>query len=242
MVLGFAHQGPEQVFGRLLKTEDPDTVHILSMGEVPPSHKVVRHLIVFNFNDFEENAALLRMMKYKIYVFSSAFDLGRWGIKPIDENVDSIMDVEFVGGLRAPKEPLGADLTGRVLEIVQQYSLFGDLMSHIYDLPSRVAQKPATTACCKWLVGKDKDLTELRATIKSITKSKHAVLEGIMSVMARPIALRLQQALNDVEGGMDVEEAARRNRVRPFEIGFVKGSLDRKTDVTDIYVQNTGEE
>lgn len=242
MVLGFAHQGPEQVFGRLLKTEDPSTIHILSAGEVPPSHKVIKHLVVFNFSDFEENASLLRMMKYKIYVFSSAFDLGRWAIPPLDEDVDSIMDVKLTEGQRAPKSPTGLSLTERVLDIVQRYSLFGDLMSHIYDLPSRVAQKPATTACCQWLTGKDKDLTALRAALKTVTKSKHHVLDGIMEVMSRPIALRLQQALSDVAGGMPVDEASRRNRVRPFEIGFVNGSLERKADVTDIYVQNTGEE
>lgn len=242
MVIGFAHQGPEQVFGRLLKTVDPKRIHILKAGDVPPSSKKIDHLIMFSFADFEENAALLRVMKYKIYVFGSAFDLGRWGIAPADEDVDSIMDVDFDQGIRVPKKPIGGSLTERVLDIVQQYSLFGDLMSHIYDLPSRVAQKPATTACCQWLTGKDKDLTELRKTLAGITKSKQHVLDGIMEVMQRPIALRLQKALNDVAKGMSVEDAARKNSVRPFEIGFVNGSLDRKADVTDIYVQNTGEE
>ncbi len=242
MVIGFAHQGPEQVFGRLLKTENPTRIHILKSGEVPPSAKNIDHLVVFNFADFEENAALLRILKYKVYVFCSAFDLGRWGIIPADDDVDSIMDVDLDQWVRVPKAPSGVSLTGRVLEIVQQYSLFGDLMSYIYDLPSRVAQKPATTACCQWLAGTDKDLSGLRKTLAGITKSKHHVLDGIMEVMQRPIALRLQRALNDVAKGMSVEDASRKNSVRPFEIGFVNGSLGRKADVTDIYVQNTGEE
>lgn len=242
MVLGFIHQGPEQVFGFLLQKYGDKAVRLLMPSDIPPSSKTVKHLVIFDFSDFEQNATLLRMMKYKIYVFNSGFELSRWGIAPEDSDADKISDVEFSGGIRTARHATGSPMIERVLDLVRKYSLFGDLMAIIYDLPSKTGQKPATQACCKWLVSRDPDLKVLRVALTPIIKKKHSVLEAIMKIMERPIAVRLQTALTEVADGAPIDEAARRNKVRPYEISYVLGSLERKLDATDIYVQNTGED
>ena len=148
MIFAFENFGPEQILARLQHERRKGIEFLLPACVPQPS---ARHVIVFDFNDFIHNAALFRAARYRVYVFAHPQELARWGLKPIDVGYESILDVDFESGQRNASRPKFESIGQRVLQKVQARSVFGDLMSAIYDLPSKSGQSPATSAVCKWL-------------------------------------------------------------------------------------------
>lgn len=245
MLVPFTTFGPEQVLGALNKKKMKG-VHFMGRGGVP-TLRGIEHLVVFSFLDVESNMPMLRMAakRCNVYVFGTVFDMDRWGLKPVDECLDSIMDFNFKKPPeQRPKRKPSDNMCEYVLDHVRKHSLFGELMSVIYKLPSKASQPAATTLCCKWLVSKD-SIEQLAEDLKTATKRRDEIRLEILKVMQAPIALRLRKALTEVNGIDDSEHVtavARANKVPAYEISYVMGHLNKKLSAIDKYVANVGEE
>lgn len=238
MIFAFENFGPEQILARLQHERRKGIEFLLPACVPQPS---ARHVIVFDFNDFIHNAALFRAARYRVYVFAHPQELARWGLKPIDVGYESILDVDFESGQRNASRPKFESIGQRVLQKVQARSVFGDLMSAIYDLPSKSGQSPATSAVCKWLTT-DEPLSALDPVIRTIVKRKVDVHTRMMEILARPITERLRGALKAVAEGAAHDVAAEEFNVPEYEISYVIGNLSRKKNILDTHVANVGED
>ena len=130
-------------------------------------------------------------------------------------------------------------LTKSLLDHAVEGSVFGDLMTHIYTLPSKHVQRPVTDLCCQYLNSNiDWPRFEKEITGKIQRESPRLVL---LKIMQRPIADLLRTALLSVKEGMSIEESAQHHGVQLFEISYVLGNINKKENCTDKYVQNQGE-
>ena len=80
--------------------------------------------------------------------------------------------------------------------------MFGDLMTHIYTLPSKHVQRPTTDLCCLYLNSNiEWEEFEKEITKKIQRESPRLVL---LKIMQRPIAFTLREALTAVKKGMSI--------------------------------------
>lgn len=244
MILGFSEAGPEQIVALLTKFKGVphQKIKVVGVGEPLDQNCRQRHIVFMSFADFEPNMWWLRDSRYMVYVFATPFTLRRWRIGPIDEGV-APRDLDFNTETSPLLTPHPVTEIDKLLKRVQQSSLWGDLMSIIYDLPSKSMQKPVTTLCCQYLTG-NKDCAWFERELRLICRrpSLQQVIELIVDQIKRPVTERLRQALAEVQDGATPEDAARANDVQEYEICYVQGNLAKKDGIVDDLVQNVGEE
>lgn len=234
-VIAVTRQSPEQVLGWLTKKGHADRVTFVPLGGViNPAHKYRKHVFVVGTKEYSRNAIAIRDMPNHIfYVFGHSESLKRYGL-------DVDLKLDQMEPQRAKLAPVGAyldDLKKRAID----GSLFYSLMTYIYTLPSKTHQKPLTATICRWIYnGGRKDIErEIDALpIKLTAMQKHT----LMKILAKPVADRLCQAFLDLKAGAveTVGEAVVKHNVQVFEIGYIRGNVEKMANITDTYVANQG--
>ncbi|QZE59447.1 hypothetical protein MPK66_gp203 [Erwinia phage pEa_SNUABM_2] len=234
-VIAVTRQSPEQVMGWLKKKGQADRVTFVPLGgTIDPSKKYRKHLFVVGAKEYSRNAVAIRdMPQHIVYVFGHSESLKRFGLD-VDLKLDDMVPQ------RGKLQPVGQyldDLKRRAID----GSLFYSLMTYIYTLPSKTHQKPLTATICKWIFngGRKSIEREIDAMpIKLSAVQRHT----LMKILAKPVADRLCQAFLDLHSGAceTVGEAVVKYNVQVFEIGYIRGNVEKTANITDTYVSNQG--
>lgn len=234
-VIAVTRQSPEQVLGHLTRKGEADRVTFVPLsGVLDPTKKYRKHVFVVGSKEYSRNAVAIRdMVDHIVYVFGHSEVLRRYGLT-VDLPLDQ-MEPE-----RGRLVPIGAyldDLKKRAID----GSLFYSLMTFIYTLPSKTHQKPLTATICKWIFngGRKNIEREIDALpIKLTAIQKHT----LMKILAKPVAERLCQAFLDLHSGAceTTGEAVVKHNVQVFELGYIRGNVEKTANITDKYVANQG--
>lgn len=222
MIVGY-DTSPERVIAMLRKKGIKPT---LVTGPTLPN---TDNCVFMTFEQFERHNIECRRSYKTYHVCADRLALSRYKIpmSTLQEQSDCIPRI-------VPKQTL----TNALLTKAQDGSVFGDLMTHIYTLPSKHVQRPVTDLCCLYLNSNiEWDLFEKEITQKIQRESPRLIL---LKIMKRPIAFTLRESLNAVKRGMSIEESAKSHEVQLFEISYVLGNINKKENCTDKYVQNQG--
>lgn len=234
-VIAVTKQSPEQVLGWLKKKGEADRVTFVPLGGVlDPAKKYRKHVFVVGEREYSRNAVAIRdMPDHIVFVFGHSETLRRYGLE-VDLSLDQMTPQ------KGKLQPVGHyldDLKKRAID----GSLFYSLMTYIYTLPSKTHQKPLTSTICRWIfkggrTSIDKDIESL--PIKMTAMQKHT----LMKILAKPVAERLCMAFRDLDSGVceTVGEAVVKHNVQVFEIGYIRGNVEKTSNITDTYVANQG--
>jgi hypothetical protein len=224
VIVGY-DSSPERVVAMLRKK---GLKPVLVVGpKLPPNDNCV----FLTFEQFERHNIECRR-SYKVYhVCADPLALDRYNIPVSTLQVQTDCIPRIV-----PKKTI----TKALLTKAQEGSVFSDLMTHIYTLPSKHVQRPVTDLCCQYLNSNiDWATFEKEIGIKIQRESPRLVL---LKIMQRPIADTLRLALTAVKDGMSIELSSQVHEVQLFEISYVLGNINKKENCTDKYVQNQGVE
>ncbi|QZE58764.1 hypothetical protein pEaSNUABM28_00207 [Erwinia phage pEa_SNUABM_28] len=234
-VIAVTRQSPEQVMGWLKKKGHADRVTFVPIGgTIDPSKKYRKYLFVVGAREYSRNAVAIRdMPNHIVYVFGHSESLKRFGLD-VDLKLDEMQPQ------RGKLQPVGQyldDLKKRAID----GSLFYSLMTFIYTLPSKTHQKPLTATICKWIFngGRKNIEREIDAMpIKLTAMQRHT----LMKILAKPVADRLCQAFLDLHSGAceTAGEAVVKHNVQVFELGYIRGNVEKTANITDTYVSNQG--
>lgn len=224
MIIGY-DTSPERVVAMLRKR---GLKPVLITGHKIPKND---NCVFLTFEQFERHNMECRRSYKTYHVCADALALGRYNIpvSTLHDQTDCIPRI-------VPKQTL----TNALLTKAKEGSVFGDLMTHIYTLPSKHVQRPVTDLCCRYL-NSNIDWAKFEKEIKAKIQRESPRLV-LLKIMQRPIAFTLREALNAVKEGMTIEEAASNFEVQLFEISYVLGNINKKENCTDKYVQNQGVE
>ncbi len=222
MIIGY-DESPERVVSMLRKKGITPTLYM--GGRLPKTDNIV----FLTFEQYERHNLECRRSYRTYHVCADKMALARYGI-----TVSTLYDQETCIPRLLPKRSLTKSLINKAIK----GSVFGDLMTHIYTLPSKSVQRPVTDLCCRYLNSMlDWQQFEKQIGHKITRESPRLIL---LKILKRPIADQLRNALADVSTGTDIEEAAKKHGVQLFEITYVLGNINKKENCTDKYVQNQG--
>lgn len=234
-VIAVTKQSPEQVLGWLTKKGLADRVTFVPQGGViDHANKYRKYVFIIGTREYSRNAVAIRDMPNHIfYVFGHSEVLKRYGLD-VDLKLDQMQPQK---GKLVPVGQYLDELKKRAID----GSLFYSLMTFIYTLPSKTHQKPLTATICRWIFngGKKNIEREIDAlSIKLTASQKHT----LMKILAKPVAERLCQAFLDLNNGVceTVGEAVVKHNVQVFEIGYIRGNVEKTDNITDKYVANQG--
>lgn len=234
-VIAVTRQSPEQVLGWLKSRGEADQVTFVPLsGVLDPSKKYRKHIFVIGTKQYSRNSIAIReLVDHIFFVFGHSEVINKFGLT-VDRKLD---DMEPERGRLVPIGTYLDDLKKRAVD----GSLFYSLMTFIYKLPSKTHQKPLTNTICRWIFGGGrKDIgREIDALpIKLTAIQRHT----LMKILAKPVADRLCQAFLDIHSNAceTVGEAVVKHNVQVFEIGYIRGNVEKTANITDTYVANQG--
>ena len=234
-VVAVTQQSPEQVMG-WLKQQDPNVrVTFCPQGvALDPDKKYREHIFIVGTKEFDRNAVSIRQMPQHIFfVFGHSTLLAKYGLE-VDAKV---ADIEPQRSKLVPVGSYLKDLKQKAIE----GSLFYDLMTFIYTLPSKTHQKPITATICRWIYFGCQ--TEIRDELKDLSlKMSSSNMAKLMSILEKPVTYRLRDAFIDLKDGTctTMGQAVIKHRVQVFELGYIKGNVEKVANVTDELVSNQG--
>lgn len=234
-VIAVTQQSPEQVYA-WLRQEDPDVrVTFCPQGiALDPAKKYRKHIFVVGTKEFDRNAVSIREMHDTIFfVFGHSTLLAKYGLE-VDKPVQEIEPV------RAKLVPVGSYLKDLKQKAIEG-SLFYDLMTFIYTLPSKTHQKPITHAICKWIY--EGCVTDIQEDIGDLDlRLSPANMSKLIAILEKPVTYRLRDSFIDLKAGVctTLGQAVIKHRVQVFELGYIKGNIDKVSNVTDELVANQG--
>ncbi|QYW03163.1 hypothetical protein pEaSNUABM14_00203 [Erwinia phage pEa_SNUABM_14] len=234
-VIAVTRQSPEQVMGWLKKKGEAQRVTFVpSNGFLNPAKKYRKYIFIVGSRDYSRNAIAIRdLPEHIVFVFGHSEVLNRYGLD-VDLKLDQLVPQ------KGKLSPVGAyldDLKKRAVD----GSLFYSLMTFIYKLPSKTHQKPITNTICRWVYGGGRKSIEREIDalpIKMTAVQKHT----LMKILAKPVTDRLCQAFLDIHSGACETdgEAVVKHNVQVFEIGYIRGNVEKTANITDTYVANQG--
>ena len=222
MIVGY-DLSPEQVYS-LLKSKGIKPTFVLG-PDVPEAD----NCIFLTFELYLKHNLMCRRSYKTYHVCADLFTLSRYSIPVSTREVQEAVIPRIL-----PRNTL----TKHLIKRAENSSLFGDLMTHIYTLPSKNVQKPITEACCYYLNG-DRKYEWLEKQAKHLIQRESPRLI-LLKLMRKPIAEKLKDALQAVKSGMPKPNAAQEFGVQLFEVSYVLGNLNKKRNATDEYVSNQG--
>lgn len=234
-VIAVYDKSPEQVFA-WLRAKNPN----VKVEFLPAQHRVdpdgIYKKIIFlaGAADFSANTVSIRNMpKHTFYVFGHKDILQEYGLPEIDFREQQAVRPRAVPITTVTKKLVKESIKG---------TLFYPLMTFLYTLPSKTHQKPLTHAVCQWLMdgGTEQDLKD--ALAKLGLKLKEADREQFFKIVNLPVVGRIQQAFKELRTGkcLNDGQAVLQHKVQAFELGFVRGTLQRAQNLTDTYAANQG--
>lgn len=242
-VFPISQHTPGQVLGALMKQYGQDFVPtILPVGKRLTLEGKYREVIfIMSSEDFCRNVTATRKLDHDFYVFGTPSIFRQYNLRPIDENGELDLNVSPQRPRPAPRSTYVDEL----IELSKAGSLFDDLMTAIYSLPSKTHQRPITRVCCLWLY-KGGTLDDLAAMLKALPeiKVKQSQIDLMVHTMQKPITRSLQKALSayQVNPALGVSHYAVVYGVQKFEMSYVIGNVEKKDALIDKMVANQGGE
>ena len=235
-VVAVTEHSPEQVYSYLRACgECKHVTYLPESGLLDPEGKYRPHIFIIGTDTYSKNAVTIREMpeEYEIFIFGHRRILERYGL-----NVGLTLP-EMVGQ-RAKLTPVGT-YTKALCKKAASDSLFHDLMTWIYKLPSKTHQKPVTNEICKWIyTGEDINVNDMvdRIPVKLKPLQKHE----LCTILNKPVTNRLRQAFADLRNGVVQTKGQTlvRNDVQTFEYSYIEGNIKKTANITDQYVANQG--
>lgn len=228
-------KSPEQVYAWLKSMNSNAAVEYLpAKHRIDPEATYKKIIFIVGAADFSANTVAVRNMpKHTFYVFGHKDILKEYGLKAGD-----FREKEPV---RPRAVPL-TTITKRLIKASIKGTLFYPLMTFLYTLPSKTHQKPLTHAVCQWLMDGG-TLPNLETNLNKLgLKMKPKDLEQFFIIMQLPVVERIQTAFKELRSGkcLNDGQAVIFHNVQAFELGFVRGTLQRAQNLTDTYAANQG--
>ena len=236
-VIAVTDKSPEQVMAWLIKTGQAQRVTFVPQsGVVNPDAKYRRHIFIIGTREYDRNAVAVRdLPDHTVYVFGNERLLTYYGL-------DTNAALDEAEPTRARLAPIGSYLEDLKRKAIAN-SLLHSLMTFIYTLPSKTHQKPVTNDICKWIYSGDK------TTIDELVDNLPIKISGInrhrlVKILAQPVTNRLRQAFVDLRTGKCETngEAVLRHDVQVFELGYIRGNVEKVENIVDARVGNQGVE
>ncbi len=235
-VVAVTEQSPEQVFAYLKACGDAKRVtYVPASGVLRPDGKYRKHIFLVGSTLYARNACTIRDLpdRYIVYVFGHRRILERYGLT-------TMRMLHELEPERAKILPIGTYTKDLIKKAIAS-SLFHELMTYIYTLPSKTHQKPVTAAICKWIyTGSAMDIHTMLSSKKLALKPKQ--VHDLTLILNNPVTERLRQAYDDLRTGVcqTVGQAVVKNNVQMFEFSYIRGNVQKAENITDTYVANQG--
>lgn len=236
-VIAVTDKSPEQVLAWLGKTHGVKQVTFVPQsGYLDPEGNYRQHIFVVGTREYDRNATSIRDLEnHTFYVFGNADMLRHYGL-------ETDVDLDQVEPVKARMTPIGSYMEELKKKAIAN-SLLHSLMTFIYTLPSKTHQKPVTSAICQWIYagGKgdvEKVVDKLPIKISGINRHR------LIKILAQPVTARLCAAFRDLQSGKceTVGEAVLRHDVQVFELGYIRGNVEKVENIVDARVGNQGVE
>lgn len=236
-VIAVTDKSPEQVLAWLMKNGITDKVTFVPQsGYIDPAKKYRKHMFIVGTREYDRNAVAVRdLVGHTVYVFGNKRLLTYYGL-------DTNLALDDADAVRARLTPIGSYLEDLKRRAIAN-SLLHSLMTFIYTLPSKTHQKPVTSAICQWIfAGGKTDVDELVASLplKLSPINKHRLIK----ILAQPVTSRLCAAFIDLQSGVCETngEAVLKHDVQVFELGYIRGNVEKVDNIVDTRVGNQGVE
>ncbi|WOL24440.1 hypothetical protein fHeYen902_094c [Yersinia phage fHe-Yen9-02] len=235
-VIAITRHSPEQVYAWLKsKRKNPQITFVPLGGFLDPSKKYRKNIFIVGTREFDRNVVAIRNMPlYNVFVFGHTESLERYGLE-VDRELGTVAPIK-------PKAvPIGSYLDDLIAQSIEG-SLFHELMTYIYKLPSKTHQKPITSIICHWIYEGGTEM-ELEANFDKLSiRITAAHRENLLRILRKPVCSRLRAAFRDLRLGMceTMGQAVVKHRVQIFELGYIKGNVEKVDNATDKYVGNQG--
>lgn len=236
-VIAVTDKSPEQVRAWLLREHKVDKVTFLPQsGYLDPNGRYRKHIFIVGTKEYDRNAAAIRdLTDHIVFVFGNRRVLKNYGLD-VDTDLDEAVPV------RARMTPIGSYLEEITRRAIAN-SLLHSLMTFIYTLPSKTHQKPVTSSICQWIYSGGK--TDVNKMIDALpVKLSPINKHRLVKIMAQPVTRRLCAAFLDIKSGKceTVGEAVLRHDVQVFELGYIRGNVEKVDNIVDARVGNQGVE
>ena len=232
---------PGQVLSKLIEEHGADFIPtVLPIGKRLTFTGKYRDVIfILSSEDFARNVTATRKLDHDFYVFGTPSVFRQYNLRPIDERGTLDLSVSPQRPRPAPRSTYVDEL----IELSKAGSLFDDLMTAIYSLPSKTHQRPVTRVCCLWLYngGTADDLVAMLKAIPDI-KVKQSQIDLMTHTMQKPITRSLQKALAAYRSSpaLGISHYSVVYGVQKFEMSYVIGNVEKKDTLIDKYVANQG--
>lgn len=235
-VIAVTNKSPEQVMAWLVGKGVNRVTFLPQSGYLDPNGKYRRHIFIVGTREYDRNAAAIRdLVDHTVYVFGNANMLRHYGL-------DTDTELEDAEPTRARMTPIGSYLEELKHKAIAN-SLLHSLMTFIYTLPSKTHQKPVTSAICQWIFNGGKE------SVEQVVDSLPIRISGInrhrlIKILAQPVTARLCAAFRDIHSGKceTVGEAVLRYDLQVFELGYIRGNVEKTDNIVDARVGNQGVE
>lgn len=193
-------------------------------------------IFILTSEDFERNLTATRKLDHDFYVFGSDIVLQFYGLKAIDLN-----GIDLDAEPQRPRVVPKSNYIDELIKLARVGSLFDDLMTLIYKLPSKTQQRPVTNVCCLWLY-EGRRISDLEKMFKALdVKIKQSVVDEVEYLLSQDVASRIQQALSAYRSqGLSLESCSIKFKVQKFELSYVIGNVEKSESLIDIKVANQG--
>lgn len=236
-VIAVTDKSPEQVMAWLIKNrKESQVTFVPQSGYLDPEGRYRHNIFIVGTREYDRNAVAVRdLVDHTVYVFGNANLLKHYGL---ETNV-ALDEAEAV---RARLTPIGSYLEDLKRRAIAN-SLLHSLMTFIYTLPSKTHQKPVTSAICHWIfAGGKSDVNKLveGLPLKLSAINKHRLIK----ILAQPVTARLCAAFRDLKSGAceTTGEAVLKHDVQVFELGYIRGNVEKTENIVDTRVGNQGVE
>lgn len=235
-VVAVTEQSPEQVFAYLKACGDAEQITFVPPGGIiNPEGRYREHIFVVGSDLYSRNACSIRDLpdEHTVYVFGHRRILDKYGLT--SERMLHELEPE-----RAKLIPIGS-YTKDLIKGAIASSLFHELMTFIYTLPSKTHQKPVTSAICKWIYSGSSKTSEALLSDKKLMLSRKQI-DALVDILSSPVTDRLKQAFEDLRTGVCETDGQTvvKNAIQRFEFTYIRGNVMKTDNITDTYVANQG--
>ena len=239
-VFPIVNHSPGQLMSALIERHgDKFVPTIIPVGKRMHRDKNYRPVVfLLSADDMVRNLTATRKLDHDFYVFGSMSIFRYYNLTPID--VDGCLSLDA-----PPQRPRVVPTSNYIEDLVRVSrvgSLFDDLMTFIYKLPSKTHQRPVTNTCCLWLY-EGGDMEKLFTMLRELPiKIKQATFLELQQIMSKDVVARIQLALKAyrAEPSLGLAQYSVLHKVQQFELSYVVGNVEKSDKLIDTYVANQG--
>lgn len=239
-VFPVVNHSPAQLMAKLIDIHGENFVPtIIPVGKRMHRDKNYRPVVfMLSADDMVRNLTACRKLDHDFYVFGTMAIFRYYKLTPIDAEGRLNLYAE-------PQRPRPIPTSNYIEDLIRVSrvgSLFDDLMTFIYKLPSKTHQRPVTNTCCMWLY-EGGDMDKLFSMLRDLPiKIKQSTFLELQQIMSKEVVGRIQQALKAyrAEPKLGLAQYSIIHKVQQFELSYVVGNVEKSDKLIDTYVANQG--